>query len=87
MEFSIFPLMHLTLRAYHVPMTLVEYRDRETLTLSALADRLGMRVSTVHGYLSGARRPEPKQCVAIARATNGAVTPRELRPDLAEIFA
>lgn len=43
-----------------------------------------------HVYLcqiaAGIRRANPGLSLAIERATNGAVTARELRPDLAEIF-
>lgn len=67
-------------------MTLAEYRSREKLTLAALAERIGMPLTTVHGYLTGKRLPEADKCLAISRATNGEVSPADLRPDLAEIF-
>lgn len=68
-------------------MTLSEYREREKLTLAALAERVGMPLTTVHGYLTGKRQPEPDKCLQISKATNGEVSPSDLRPDLAEIFA
>lgn len=68
-------------------MTLSEFRNREKLTLAALAERLGLPLTTLHGYLTGQRRPEPDKCVQISAATGGLVTPADLRPDLAEIFA
>lgn len=83
-----FSLLRIILRnAYKLSMTLSEYRDREKLTLAALAERVGMPLTTVHGYVTGKRQPEPDKCLQISRSTNGAVTPADLRPDLAEIFA
>jgi antitoxin CcdA len=55
-------------------MTLDDYKARERLSLAALAARIGRPVSTVHGWLSGARRPDWAGLEAIAAATGGAVT-------------
>lgn len=68
-------------------MTLSEYRAREGLTLMQLSERVGLPISTLHAYLSGARMAEPDKCRQISEATGGAVTPADLRPDLARIFA
>lgn len=37
-----------------------------------------------HGYAG--RRPDPANCLAIERATNGVVTRRDLRPDDAHLI-
>lgn len=55
-------------------MTLGEYQARERLSLTALAARIGRPVSTVHAWLSGARRPDWSGIEAIAAATGGAVS-------------
>lgn len=76
-------------------MTLAEFQAREGLNLSQLAVRLGRPVSTVHGWLSGARRPDWSSLKTIAEATGGAVSavdfdaqrPSSLRPGLAEAQA
>lgn len=67
-------------------MTLAEFRSRENLTLAALAERLGLPLTTVHGYLTGQRRPDPDRCRLIAEKTGGEVSAAELRPDLATLF-
>lgn len=52
----------------------------------ALAHALGIQPPVVAGWLSG-RRPVPiVHCVAIERATAGAVTRRDLRPDDAHLI-
>jgi antitoxin CcdA len=55
-------------------MRLEQYKAREGLSLTALAARIGRPVSTVHGWLSGARRPDWAGLEAIAAATGGSVT-------------
>lgn len=64
----------------------MSYKQAEGLSLTALAERLGKPVTTVHGWLNGQRRPDPEQVAEIVRATDGRVTARGLRPDLAELF-
>ncbi|GAA0493556.1 helix-turn-helix domain-containing protein [Pigmentiphaga daeguensis] len=54
---------------------------------SALARRLGVSAVTVNQWLKHERPVPAARCVAIERATNGAVTRQELRPhDWAEIW-
>lgn len=55
-------------------MTLSEYKVREGLNLSQLAARLGRPVSTVHGWLTGTRKPDWASLETIAVATGGAVS-------------
>ena len=55
--------------------------DAGTPTISDLARRLNVAAPTVAEWCSG-RRPVPiARCLAIERATEGAVTRRDLRPD------
>lgn len=55
-------------------MTLEEFRAREGLNLTQLAERLGRPVSTVHGWLRGTRRPDWASLDHIAAATGGIVS-------------
>lgn len=65
-------------------MNLSEYLSSPgALTVSELRQRSGVSSDAQirqwqHGYAN--RRPGPAHCVAIERATNGAVTRRDLRP-------
>lgn len=67
-------------------MTLSEFQKAEGLTLVALAERLGMPITTVHGYLKEKRRPALDALGRIEAATEGRVTKADLRPDLAAHF-
>ena len=66
-------------------MNLSEYLSSPgALTVGELRKRSGVPSDAQirqwqHGYAN--RRPGPAHCVAIERATNGAVTRRDLRPD------
>lgn len=55
--------------------------------LSELARVLGVSSPTVSQWRTGTRRVPAERCPAIERATKGAVTCEELRPDLAEHWA
>ncbi|MBX9697897.1 MAG: helix-turn-helix domain-containing protein [Acetobacteraceae bacterium] len=68
-------------------MTLAEFRAAEKMTLAALAERLGLPLTTLHGYISGKRQPDPEIIPRIVDATGGRVTAADLRPDLARLFA
>jgi antitoxin CcdA len=61
-------------------MTLAEYKAREALSLTALAKHLGCPVSTVHGWLTGQRRPDWASLERIRAATDGAVSPADFLP-------
>ena len=50
-------------------------------SVSALAKSLGVQPPTVHQWCNGERPVPLEKCVAIERATNGAVTRQALRPD------
>lgn len=67
-------------------MTLSEFKAARGLKLIELAALLGLPVSTTQGYLSGTRKAEPERLSAICTATDGLVTPADLRPDLARLF-
>ena len=51
-----------------------------------LARAMGISTQTVHNWLSRGNVPA-ERCIDIERATGGAVTCEELRPDLAERWA
>lgn len=80
------PLRVFTRCAYLVGMTLDEFKTDQRLSLTELASLLGFPVSTVAGWLDGRRRPDIGLLAEIATATGGAVSPAELRPDLACII-
>ncbi|MGC5885710.1 transcriptional regulator [Ralstonia pseudosolanacearum] len=63
-------------------MTLINYlRSRPRGTLRWLAEVIGVNQSDVSNWATGRRPVPPIRCVAIERATEGAVTRPELRPD------
>ncbi|OZI79888.1 transcriptional regulator [Bordetella genomosp. 2] len=62
-------------------MTLSDYLKAERGRLAALARAIGAPISNMSDWASG-RRPVPiERCPDIERATAGAVTRRDLRPD------
>lgn len=54
---------------------------------AALAKILKVSPQAVNQWVRGERPVPPEQCAAIEKATAGEVMARDLRPDLAEIFA
>jgi DNA-binding transcriptional regulator YdaS (Cro superfamily) len=48
---------------------------------AGLSRVLGVTAAAVNQWIKGLRPVPPKHCLAIERATNGAVTRRDLRPD------
>lgn len=54
---------------------------------AALAKLCEVTPQAVHQWAHDVRPVPPKHALTIQRATAGAVTAAELRPDLAEIFA
>lgn len=61
-------------------MTLREYLDKEALSLTDFAARLGVPVTTAHGYVSGRRTPSLEWAVKIEDVTAQAVQVRDLLP-------
>lgn len=63
------------------------YRERQNppLTQEQLADLLGVTKAAVSRWESGERQPDQNLLLHIAEKTG--IPPRELRPDLAELFA
>jgi DNA-binding transcriptional regulator YdaS (Cro superfamily) len=61
-------------------MTLADYLTAQNMTVTAFAQAMGREISTVHGWVSGARRPRWADVPAIERATNGAVTASDFVP-------
>ena len=56
-------------------------------SMSELARRINVKTPTVHQWVIGKRPVPSERCSEIERATDGAVTCEELRPDLAEHWA
>lgn len=52
-----------------------------------LAEMLGVTVAFIYQIRAGDRPIPPNQAASIEKATKGHVTARQLRPDLAKIFA
>lgn len=50
--------------------------------IAALAVAIGVKPPTVYQWLNGTRPVPAKQCPRIERATGGAVTAEQLRPDV-----
>ena len=65
-------------------MDLKTYMEKEGLTLTALAAKLARPVPTVHGWLSGHRKPSLDAAVDIERRTGGKVRPAAFAPQAAE---
>jgi transcriptional regulator with XRE-family HTH domain len=61
-------------------MTLEQFRKARGLSLTALAELLGSKPSTVHGWLNGHRRPSWDWLDRIAEKTKGAVRPNDFSP-------
>ena len=60
------------------------FKTAGSLSVSELRQAIGVRSDAQirqwqHGYAN--RRPRPQACVSIERATGGAVTRQDLRPD------
>lgn len=62
-------------------MKLLDYLSAERGRQSALAKTLGVHAPDLSRWASGARPVPLEHCAAIERATGGAVTRRDLRPD------
>lgn len=50
--------------------------------MQLVADAIGVSLSLIKSYISGARRVTAENVIPIAEATNFEVTPHELRPDI-----
>lgn len=62
-------------------MNLTEYLSQAPRGYgSLLASQLGVSQPTVSDWCTGKKQVPEKRCVAIERATNGAVSRRDLRP-------
>jgi len=60
-------------------MTLSEFKAERNLKLADMAVLFGnVPISTVHGWISGARVPGLSDALKIETATNGAVRPADL---------
>ena len=62
-------------------MDLQTYLDRESLSPSQFADRMGKSASTITRVLNGTRKPGLDLLIEIMEASGGAVTPNDFVPD------
>jgi DNA-binding transcriptional regulator YdaS (Cro superfamily) len=67
-------------------MNLFEYTNKHGAQAD-LARKVGVVTVCVNQWASGARKVPVARCIDIERATEGAVTCEELRPDLADRWA
>lgn len=67
-------------------MKLIEYIAKRG-SQSCLAIKIGVKSVSIHQWANGVRQVPADRCPDIERATDGAVTCEELRPDLAEQWA
>lgn len=63
-------------------MNLDEYLSGSDRTAKQLADEIRVPPPLISQWRTGARPVPAERCPAIERATNGAVTCEELRPDV-----
>lgn len=61
-------------------MNLRDYLARDRRAAARLAVALGVRVQMIYPWANGRRPCPPLRCLAIERATEGAVTRQDLRP-------
>lgn len=64
----------------HDPVKLRRRRFAAGLTLTALAERSGMNLSTLSGYENGKHSPSPRSLVRMAKALG--CEPADLMPDI-----
>jgi DNA-binding transcriptional regulator YdaS (Cro superfamily) len=67
-------------------MKLSEYIKAQRGNGTALADKLGISLSNLSQIASNSEGTSPARCVAIEKATAGAVTRKDLRPDWKQIW-
>lgn len=67
-------------------MTLSDYIKAQRGNGKTLADKLGISLSNLSQIAHNSESTAPTRCVAIERATGGAVTRQELRSDWREIW-
>ncbi|WP_232343240.1 transcriptional regulator [Burkholderia pseudomallei] len=73
-------------RCYIFAMNLASYLAEQKLTQAAFAELLGVSQGLIYQWLTGRRPVAADKCVVIERATNGAVTRRDLRSDWSSIW-
>lgn len=67
-------------RCYIFGMDIATYLSDQKMSQSAFAGLLGVSQGLVYQWLTGRRPISAERCLSIERATNGAVTRRDLRP-------
>ena len=63
-------------------MELREYLDQGHASASQIGEACGVRVQTIGRVANGRRDASPQLAIRVERATGGAVTRQELRPDI-----
>jgi DNA-binding transcriptional regulator YdaS (Cro superfamily) len=61
-------------------MTLAEFIESKSMTVTALAAAMDRPISTVHGWVKGRRKPDWADIPAIERVTGGLVTAADFVP-------
>lgn len=75
-------LTGISLRLKCIAMKLSDYLESlERGAKAKLAAQIGAHASDLSDWISGSRPVPVHRCASIERATNGAVTRRDLRPD------
>ncbi|MCP5197021.1 MAG: helix-turn-helix transcriptional regulator [Gammaproteobacteria bacterium] len=67
--------------------TIRSYRKQQKLSQMAFAKLIHVRQTAISNYENGRRLPSFKIAVRIQKATNGALSIRDLRPDIYPIEA
>lgn len=62
-------------------MKLNEYLDKQEISQSSFATKIGVTQGMVYQWLTRSRPVSPEKCVAIEKETNGKVSRKDLRPD------
>lgn len=68
-------------------MKLLEYLSSVRGRVNELAEEINAPAALISQWKNGSRQVPAERCIDIERATDGAVTCEELRPDLADRFA
>lgn len=62
-------------------MTIASKLNKSGISSADLARKIGVSAAEIYQWKKGIRPIPVERCAAIERATNGAVTRRDLRPD------
>lgn len=65
-------------------MTIYQYIEKEGMTLSSLADRVGVSRAAMTRYANGQRIPRPDVMLRLSVATDGFVKPNDFYTEAAQ---